>query len=221
MPRLWTGIFDGKPGSTVDEALQAPERAKRAEAGVQHGAASERSERAGVGSAFVPISEVLGAGRSGPSPASVPACERSEQALALTPTLKPKDFDDRYPPLAEPRPIFFEDLDQASKGWLVENNYLPRILFELPRVTEEDHRAYLMALSQGMAEGTIPVSHQRLKACELEMRARKMLLPREAPVTKTRLELTTEQLLDNFGKSRHGFNKTTMQQVEDLLGETR
>lgn len=49
------------------------------------------------------------------------------------------------------------------------------------------------------------------------MKARKMLLQRDAPVHKTKQTKSTEELLDNFGKTRHGFKQTTM--MSSLLGE--
>jgi hypothetical protein len=122
-----------------------------------------------------------------------------------------------FPPISTPRNVYFTALESYDRDHLRQRGYAPFVLMELPRATDEDHKAYLLALAQGMADGTIIATTARLNACELEMKARKMLLQKEVVVGKTKKTRSTEELLASFGKSHHGFTSTTMQ-VEDLLG---
>lgn len=127
-------------------------------------------------------------------------------------------FPPRDPKIQGVRRVYFDVLDPTNKGLLEQRGYAPILLFELPRDDDDQHKEYLYALAQGMSEGTIPADRQRIAACELEMRARKMLTAKEVKRSKKEGVLETEKLLDAFGGSRHAHKETTRAAVEASLG---
>ena len=115
----------------------------------------------------------------------------------------------RFPPTQSKRAVYFDVMDAALREALVMQGYRPKLLMELPRESEEDSRAYLLALAQGMSEDTIFASKERLNACELEMKARKMLTAKELPATKTRSEESVESILATWTSSHHSGREPT------------
>ena len=98
-------------------------------------------------------------------------------------------------------------------------------ILDLPRATESDHQKYLTALMQGMTDGTIAAGKDRRESCEMEMRARGMLIGKSS--TSGLSDLRVAELTDvlaKFGEgSRHTLHNTTNQDpasVEKFLRQT-
>jgi hypothetical protein len=124
----------------------------------------------------------------------------------------------RFPPTKSKRAVYFDTLDVQLRELLVLRGYSPVLLMELPRGTDEHARLYLLALAQGMSEDTIEASKERLAACELEMKARKMLTAKELPPSRTKLEEDTETILASWTSSHHsGREPTPGQKPEQKL----
>lgn len=123
---------------------------------------------------------------------------------------------DKFPQRQNPtnkRLLYFEYIEATELEALALRGYTAVHLASLPRETEADHKAYLMALTQGMAEGTITADRSRLDAVELDLRAHGML---NKDVTHTEVDRerdkTVEELLQSFEKrSRHVLFTTTIQ----------
>jgi hypothetical protein len=95
-------------------------------------------------------------------------------------------------------------LDQATKQWLAGRGYNPIELMTLPRETVDDHRQYLLARCQGMAEGTIMFSDDDRKVLELEMRTYGMLNPTSTSMS-IQVKCNAEDInsMMNWTASRH------------------
>src|SRR5688572_432339 len=94
---------------------------------------------------------------------------------------------------------------------LEAKNYLPRSIFELPRLTPQDEVNYLLAKAQGMGEGTIPYTKEDLDTLELEMKANRMLGQKHT-VTRVNVNLgkrAAQDLLDDWKPSRHTLSGNT------------
>ena len=109
----------------------------------------------------------------------------------------------RFPPTQTRRRVYFDTINPLLIPHLEQRGYEVVLLMSLPRETEEDARTYLLALSQGMSEDTIFASKERLNACELEMKARKMLTAKELPPTKTKAASSVEDILEGWTSGRH------------------
>jgi hypothetical protein len=130
---------------------------------------------------------------------------------------------DMFPPVPLGRRLYFEYITPDEAANLRAKGYDPVVLFSLPRTTEAEHKAYLLAISQGLSDGTIQLKKGRLDALELEMRAHGML-NKEISSSGDELKRTSliEDLLTKFGKKgdRHVLFQTTITDprvVESLL----
>ena len=122
------------------------------------------------------------------------------------------------------RPVFFERMPNiATLATLDERGYEPTHILAINRDDELGHRNFLLAMSQGMAEGTIPPSKERLTACELDMRAHGMLNkygPANASLSKRKQSV--EAQLESWQKGHHALGQSTVmdpRMVENLLRE--
>ena len=100
------------------------------------------------------------------------------------------------------RTLYFEFLNEEDRAALEKKNFCPVITFEMPRESEGDHQNYLMALLQGMTDGTIEYSKGRLESAELEMKARQMLGKDFRMIESGEVKNNVEELW-NWGQSRY------------------
>ena len=120
----------------------------------------------------------------------------------------------RYPRIknATPRPVYFDSMPSADTVIkMTANGYAPIALMSMPRDDERDHKNFLFALAQGMAEGTINADKDRLHATELDMRAHGMLSkygPRDMSASKRKQSV--EDVLIGWQKGRHALGQSSV-----------
>ena len=126
-----------------------------------------------------------------------------------------------FPPRQNPgikRQVFFDAMPNAATcAELESRGYEPTHVLSLSRDDELGHRNFLLALSQGMAEGTIFPSKPRLQAAELDMRAHGMLNkygPANMGMSKRRK--TVEEHLEGWQKGHHALGQSTVMDPADV-----
>ena len=105
-----------------------------------------------------------------------------------------------------PRVVYVQGLAESDRTILEARGYRPVELLTMPRVTTDDHQAYLLAKAQALEEGTIPVSAEGedRTALELEMRAYGLLDKRTTSMNLTlQCDATEVSSLLGWGGSRH------------------
>ena len=122
------------------------------------------------------------------------------------------------------RPVFFDRMPNvATVAELESRGYEATHVLSLNRDDEIGHRSFLLALSQGMSEGTIAPDKTRLQAAELDMRAHGMLNkygPPNAALSKRKR--TVEEHIESWQKGHHALGQSTVmdpRMVEQMLRE--
>lgn len=109
------------------------------------------------------------------------------------------------------RYLYFDVLCEADITGLTSRGYTPVVIGTMPRETERDHRAYLLALTQGMSDGTLPIDRDRLAAADLDMRAHGMLSRYSTGLTDdNKRRKTLECILTEWAPGRHAVHQSTV-----------
>lgn len=124
------------------------------------------------------------------------------------------EFLSRFPPILPEKPerqLFFDFLDAETQIALITRRYDPVAIATMPVVTQDERRAQLQGISQGLADGTIEATTARLKGIELAMRNLGMLSDKNrAEKVSTRDPESVEDLISAL----KGFQGNTLRDAQ-------
>lgn len=130
---------------------------------------------------------------------------------------------DRFPevPLENrPRALYFnKPLLPLDALVLQTRGYAPTVTFTLPRRTDGENQLYLLAVAQGVEEGTISLREESQDMLETEMKSAG-LLTNKTITTRVNVNVLQDgiQKVLAWGESRHTLhNNTTITGLSDLL----
>ena len=146
--------------------------------------------------------------------------ERSAPTELPEPTLNLDQFP-FVPNEARPRKISFDFLPPVDVGALEKRGYKVVLLRALPRETARDKIEFLLAMLQGVTDGTVEMSKQRGEATFLEMKARGLFADRTGTLVLTAKQVGADvQAILDWDDSRHTLaGNTTIvptEQIEEL-----
>mgnify|MGYP001593506957 CR=1 FL=1 len=123
--------------------------------------------------------------------------------------------------LTEPRPVYFEVLEDEQRKALIQRGYLPVMLFDMPRGLPHHEVEYLFAKAQAIEEGTAYANKTILDALDAQMKANKMIGAKNVVVRVNVSDKQTDvaALLSGWGTSRHTLRGNTTISEAQLLME--
>ena len=111
------------------------------------------------------------------------------------------------PKAVRPRLLYFSRLTLLDAELLKQRGYEPVLLLHLPRSSDVEEIAYLMAKVQGIEEGTIFASDAEVHALELEMKAYNLLAQKHIVMRFDNREKqkgkSLDEVMSTWTKSRH------------------
>lgn len=130
----------------------------------------------------------------------------------LGPVEAPAEVSPAVQALPDIRPavtdIFVETLSAADKAHLEAKGYRITYLASMPRTTDVETRAWLLARAQASAEGFAPNDKDSKAALELAMRAHGLLDSKRPAVTYRAKNIEEAKELLNWDESRHSRKDT-------------
>ena len=150
---------------------------------------------------------------------SSPKSQKPSPAFPVL-TIDPDQFP-FVPVEARPRKIIFDHLPPQDVGELERRGYRVLILRTMPRETPTDSIQWLLALLQGVTDGTVELSKARAEATFLDMKARGLFNRGDATIN-LKVQAVGEDVKSilSWGESRHTLDGNTTitdpKQIEEL-----